>query len=53
MMILIEQYIQRIVSDVTLPNKLKVVVDCGNGIPGAVAPMLLLAFGLRCVRIVL
>ena len=33
-------YIERIASDVRLHRPLKIVVDCGNGIPGAIAPQL-------------
>jgi len=35
-----EDYLQRIVSDVKLARPLHVVVDCGNGVPGATAPEL-------------
>lgn len=42
---LIPEYIDRITSDVTLAQPLKVVVDCGNGIAGRVAPSLLEALG--------
>lgn len=38
-------YINRIADDVQLQSPLKVVVDCGNGIPGAVAPAVLAAIG--------
>ena len=34
-----DNYIQRIVSDIQLERPLKVVVDCGNGIAGAVIPL--------------
>ncbi len=34
------EYIQRIVSDVKLARKMKIIVDCGNGVAGAFAPML-------------
>ena len=33
-------YIERIVGDVRLHRPLKIVIDCGNGIPGAIAPQL-------------
>lgn len=33
-----EAYLQRIVGDVKLARPLKIVVDCGNGIPGKYAP---------------
>jgi phosphomannomutase/phosphoglucomutase len=35
-----EDYLRRIVSDVKLTRPLHVVVDCGNGVPGATAPEL-------------
>ncbi|MBN8924875.1 MAG: phosphomannomutase/phosphoglucomutase [Rhodanobacter sp. 68-29] len=38
-------YLERIVSDVQAERRLKVVVDCGNGIPGAVAPQVLSGIG--------
>jgi len=41
------QYLKRITDDVTLARKMKVIVDCGNGVPGAVAPQLLRALGCK------
>jgi len=38
-------YVQRIADDVQLGRRLKVVVDCGNGIAGAFAPAVLQAIG--------
>ncbi|MCX8566599.1 MAG: phosphomannomutase / phosphoglucomutase [Glomeribacter sp. 1016415] len=38
-------YIERIVSDIKLARPLKVVVDCGNGVAGAIAPRLFRALG--------
>ena len=35
-----EAYFQRITSDVKLQRPLKILVDCGNGVPGAYAPEL-------------
>ena len=35
-----EDYLKRIVSDVKIERPLHVVVDCGNGVPGATAPEL-------------
>jgi phosphomannomutase/phosphoglucomutase len=35
-----DEYIARIVSDVRLSRPMKVIVDCGNGVPGAFAPRL-------------
>ena len=41
----IPDYINRIAEDVHIEQPLKVVVDCGNGVPGAVAPQVLRAIG--------
>jgi phosphomannomutase/phosphoglucomutase len=38
-------YIERITSDVQAERRLKIVVDCGNGIPGVVAPQVLEGIG--------
>jgi len=42
-------YIEKIVSDVLAEQPLKVVVDCGNGIPGAIAPQVLEGVGCEVV----
>jgi phosphomannomutase/phosphoglucomutase len=42
---IINDYVERITNDVAIEHKLKVVVDCGNGIPGAVAPAVLEGVG--------
>jgi len=42
---IVEQYIERVTSDVKLSRPMKVIVDCGNGVPGAVAPTLLRKLG--------
>ncbi|MGH8612365.1 MAG: hypothetical protein ACREYF_10070, partial [Gammaproteobacteria bacterium] len=44
---IISDYVYRITEDipVVLGNSLKVVIDCGNGVAGAVAPQLLRALG--------
>ncbi len=39
------EYINRIVSDVKLARPMRVIVDCGNGVAGAVAPELLRKLG--------
>ncbi|HSC12614.1 MAG TPA: phosphomannomutase/phosphoglucomutase, partial [Rhodanobacteraceae bacterium] len=39
------EYLERIAGDVQVERKLKVVVDCGNGIAGAIAPAVLEAIG--------
>jgi phosphomannomutase/phosphoglucomutase len=41
----VPQYIGRIVGDVKLARPMKVIVDCGNGVPGAVVPQLLRELG--------
>jgi phosphomannomutase/phosphoglucomutase len=46
---LIESYIERISGDVQLEAPLKVVLDCGNGIAGAIAPKLFEAIGCEVV----
>ncbi|WP_322619013.1 phosphomannomutase/phosphoglucomutase [Arenimonas daejeonensis] len=40
-----EDYVQRIAGDIQIERKLRVVVDCGSGIAGAIAPRLLEAIG--------
>ncbi|MHB1293201.1 MAG: phosphomannomutase/phosphoglucomutase [Sulfuricella sp.] len=35
-----DEYLNRITSDVKLARKMKIIVDCGNGVPGAFAPRL-------------
>jgi len=42
-------YIERIASDVLAERSLKVVVDCGNGIPGALAPQVLQDIGCEVI----
>jgi len=42
-------YLERISSDVQVERRLKVVVDCGNGIAGATAPAVLEAIGCEVV----
>lgn len=42
---IVDDYIQHIVSDVTLARPLKVAIDCGNGVGGVVAPALFRALG--------
>ena len=46
---LIEHYIERVTGDVTAARPLKVVVDCGNGVAGLVAPQLLARMGCEVV----
>ncbi len=42
-------YIERIVSDVKLARPLKIVMDCGNGVAGAVAPELFKRLGCEII----
>ena len=42
---LVEAYIADIVTDVRIDRSLKVVIDCGNGVAGLVAPRLLATLG--------
>ncbi|HEY0294026.1 MAG TPA: phosphomannomutase/phosphoglucomutase [Bordetella sp.] len=42
---LVGEYIDRIVSDVKLARRMKIAIDAGNGVAGAVAPALLRALG--------
>lgn len=44
-----ETYLQRIVGDVHVSQPLKVVVDCGNGIPGILAPELIARLGVEII----
>lgn len=41
----LNKYIDRITSDVTLKRKMKIVIDCGNGVAGVVAPKLFAQLG--------
>ncbi len=42
-------YRERVLGDVSLQRPLKVVVDCGNGVPGAVAPDILESLGAQVI----
>ena len=46
---IMDEYIQRIVSDMNLQRPLKVVVDCGNGIAGATIPRIIEQLGCEVV----
>jgi phosphomannomutase/phosphoglucomutase len=46
-----EAYIARIVGDAKLKRKMKIVVDCGNGAPGAFAPGLYRAMGCEVIEL--
>ncbi len=45
------EYIERVVSDVKLKRKLKVVIDCGNGVAGAIAPKLFNSLGCEVIEL--
>jgi phosphomannomutase/phosphoglucomutase len=45
----VPDYIERITADVQTERPLKIVVDCGNGIPGAVAPQVLEGIGCEVI----
>jgi phosphomannomutase/phosphoglucomutase len=47
----VPDYIERITSDVQAERRMKVVVDCGNGIPGAVAPQVLEGIGCEVIQL--
>lgn len=48
---IVDDYIQRITGDVRLARPLKIAVDCGNGVAGAVAPQLFRALGCDVVEL--
>jgi len=48
---LIPEYIERVVGDTQLGCSLKVVLDCGNGVAGLVAPALIRALGCEVVEL--
>jgi len=47
----IDAYVDRIVSDVRLARPMKIVMDCGNGVAGAVAPALFRKLGCELVEL--
>ncbi|MDX5364165.1 MAG: phosphomannomutase/phosphoglucomutase [Pseudazoarcus pumilus] len=44
-------YVERVLSDVKLARPMKIVVDCGNGIAGAIAPQLLRGLGCELIEL--
>ncbi|MDH3636882.1 MAG: phosphomannomutase/phosphoglucomutase [Gammaproteobacteria bacterium] len=42
---IIDDYVQRVVEDVRLERSLNIIIDCGNGVAGAVAPTLYRGLG--------
>ncbi len=47
----LDAYLERIVSDVTLDRAFRIVVDCGNGVAGAVAPELYRRLGCEVIEL--
>jgi phosphomannomutase/phosphoglucomutase len=47
----VPDYIERIRGDVTVSRPLKVVIDCGNGVAGAVAPQLFKGLGCEVIEL--
>ena len=46
---ILDRYVQRIRDDIVLARRLKVVVDCGNGAAGVIAPQLIEALGCEVI----
>jgi phosphomannomutase / phosphoglucomutase len=46
-----EAYLQRIVSDVKISRPMKLVIDCGNGVAGGVAPELFRRMGCEVIEL--
>jgi len=46
-----DAYIERILGDARLSRPMKIVVDCGNGVPGAFAPMLYRRLGCEVIEL--
>jgi len=46
-----EDYLNRVTSDVSIKRPLKIVVDCGNGVAGHLAPKLFEALGCEVVKL--
>ncbi len=48
---IVDQYIDRVVSDIKLERPLKIVIDCGNGIGGKIAPTLFKKLGCEVIEL--
>jgi phosphomannomutase / phosphoglucomutase len=48
---IVDQYVERIVSDVTTARKMTIAVDCGNGVAGAIAPSLYRKMGCEVIEL--
>ncbi len=51
MVSIIDNYLSRVTEDIKLARKLKLVIDCGNGVGGKVAPMLFRKLGCEVVEL--
>jgi phosphomannomutase/phosphoglucomutase len=47
----VEAYLARIVGDVRLARPMKIAIDCGNGVAGAIAPQLYRALGCEVIEL--
>jgi phosphomannomutase/phosphoglucomutase len=47
----VKDYIKRIVGDIKLSRPMKIVIDCGNGVAGAVAPELFRKLGCEVIEL--
>ena len=47
----VEEYLARIVGDVKLARPMKIAIDCGNGVAGAVAPRLYRSLGCEVIEL--
>jgi len=47
----LKSYLKRVTSDIMLLKRFKVVVDCGNGVAGVIAPELLTALGCEVIEL--
>ncbi len=48
---LVDEYLTRIVGDVKLVRPMKIAIDCGNGVAGAVAPRLYRSLGCEVIEL--
>ena len=48
---IVDQYIDRVVSDIKLERSLKIVIDCGNGIGGNIAPTIFKKLGCEVIEL--
>jgi len=48
---MLEKYLNRVTSDVKIKRPLKIVVDCGNGVAGGVAPRLYKSMGCEVIEL--